>query len=400
MSRWLPPSYQARENKFDAKCIQDTHGSRCPGALSRQVDLRLLDIIAPCRLLGHGEAVAGAGSADSSFPVRAPAVGAESAGVADGKGGSGDSELDSIAELEAEAEAFLLLASKNDGGGSKGDFSDSEEGKVPIHDGGGPEPEHEAGREYAAGGGGEGLAPSAAISVQLLSAQLTAQLSYVLEDDGGVFPLTEEQQRRVQLSVGRWRNAGLGAVFNTWRHVLGLIAVHRVSLLEVYHAACREQQLPATAATAGTALYKFLADPVGGAILAAHSGLGPPSAAALACALRATTLAGERYPSLDVVNLRVFERMAPLSAVDVSDNNIRDEGLAVLVAAVVAVGAALKAFNASFNNLTDRSGDQASFAWLCRLAASPSAAHKGLCVCTQRHSLEYYVEDNGRYILA
>ena len=38
-----------------------------------------------------------------------------------------------------------------------------------------------------------------------------------------------------------------------------------------------------------------------------------------------------RYPSLNVVRLRVFERMSPLTALDVSDNNIRDEGLAFLV---------------------------------------------------------------------
>jgi hypothetical protein len=329
------------------------------------VDLHLLDIVAPCRLLGHDEAAAGAASAlsaASSGTARTngvtPAVGAAGAGIADGEGGIGDSELGHNAVGGGEVAA--INTSKDDGGGSKSDVGCSEEGQGPVHDGKG-QPVHEAAAAFAASGGGEGPVPSAAIAVRQLAAQLIAQLSYVLEDDGGVLALTEEQQRRVQLSVGRWRNAGLGAVFNTWRHVLGLIAVHRVSLIEVYHAACREQQLPATAATAGAALHKFLADPAGEAILAAHSGLGPPSAAALACALRATSLAGERYPSLDIVKLRLFERMAPLSAVDVSDNNIRDEGLAVLVGAVVSVGAALKAFNASCNNLTDRSGDQASF---------------------------------------
>jgi hypothetical protein len=343
------------------------------------VDLHLLDIVAPCRLLGPDEAaalavvVSAAESCRVAVSGAVPAVGgAVGAGIMDregggggcGGGGGGGSELDGNPELESDHRAVAVLTSKDGGGGCRSDVDGELEGEDPAHDGEGQhahDSESRASAACAAGGEGESSAPSAAIAVRLLAAQLTAQLRYVLEDDGGVLQLTEDQQRRVQLSVGRWRNAGLGVVFNTWRHVLGLIAVHRVGLLEVYHAACREQQLPATAATAGAALQKFLADPAGGAILAAHSGLGPPSAAALACALRATSLAGERYPSLDVVHLRAFEGMVPLVVVDVSDNNIRDEGLAVLVGAVVAVGVALTAFNASCNNLTDRSGDQASF---------------------------------------
>ncbi len=51
--------------------------------LSRQIDLHLLDIVAPCRLLGHDEAATGVVSAASSCLVRAngvtPAVGAAGA---------------------------------------------------------------------------------------------------------------------------------------------------------------------------------------------------------------------------------------------------------------------------------------------------------------------------------
>ncbi len=335
-----------------------------------------MDIVAPCRLLcvDDSDAAADVGAAASPHPARTsstPQVDAACAGIADNVGssrgsGSGEAEFGGIAVSgEDEGEIAAVKAGTDDSGGCSRDTVEKVNGGLEG------QPAHKTGAACTTGDKGEGSAPSVAIVIRRLAAQLETQLGYVLEDEGGVHPLTEEQQRRVQLSVGRWRNAGLGAVFNTWRHVLGLIAVHRVGLLEIYHAACREQQLPATAATAGVALHKFLADPVGGAIMAAHSGLGPPSAAALACALRATSLAGERYPSLDIVHLRAFERMTPLTALDLSDNNIRDEGLAMLVVAIVAVGVALTAFNASCNNLTDRSGDQARISALClRVSAS------------------------------
>ena len=68
----------------------------------------------------------------------------------------------------------------------------------------------------------------------------------------------------------------------------------QVGIMEIYHVACNAQQLPSTSATAGAALQKFLEDPHGSTIRAAHSGLGPHSAAALACALRARSLSGDR----------------------------------------------------------------------------------------------------------